>query len=328
MIINKILISRTDGIGDLLLTTPLMAELKKKYPAAKITVLAGKYAKDVLLNNPSVDEIITYDRNEHKKLFPVLKREKFDAVIAAYPRPKLAWDFFAAGIPARYGTAGRWYSFLYNKPVIMSRKKSEKSEADYNIMTAGGLLDNITADKEYYFVTPKENAEGAQYLAKKSIVSNFIIVHPGSKGSAWNLSEIKYVQLTNALLKEKFVVLLTGGSSEKEMLLRIKEQTGEKQNLYIMDEGLDLRGFSGVISHASVIISGSTGPMHIAAAIGVKTMSFFPPDNIAAMKPKRWAPIGNCHEIIQPQQHLDKKTAMDTIDIGTIIIKLKELISK
>lgn len=325
---KKILISRTDGIGDLLLTTPMISEVKAKYPDSKITVLVSGYAAQLLLNNPDVDETIIYDSKDQESLLKRLRAEKFDIVIAAYPRPELAWIFFRAGIPQRYGTASRWYSIFYNKPVLMSRKKSEKSEADYNIMTAGTLLDKVSAVKEYYYITEDEKQKGLGYIGQKKMAPGFIIIHPGSKGSAWNLSEAAYAKLVEELLAEGYQVLLTGGKSEKAMLLRIKDSVKSGHLLFIMGEELTMREFAGIISHAAVLISGSTGPMHIAAALGVKTLSFFPPDKIAAMKPMRWAALGNIQVIMQPDGRLPKDLAMDSIGTKQIVSKLKELIQK
>lgn len=325
---DKILISRTDGIGDLLLTTPLMHEIKAKYPSVKLTVLASKYAAGLLLNNPGVDSTVIYDKNNFKAALAAVKAEKFDVVVAAYPRPELAWLFFMAGIPLRYGTASRWYSFLYNKPVWMSRKKSEKSEADYNLMSAGKLLDEVKAVKEYYFITEEEKQNAVKYLKQKGLPKDFIIIHPGSKGSAWNLSEQAYSKLADELLKNNYTLFLTGGNPEKPMLHRIADSIIKRNKLYIMDEELSMREFGAVISQAAVLISGSTGPMHMAAALGVKTLSFFPPDSIAAMRPLRWAALGNKQVIIQPDAFLPKSAAMDSIGGNLILSKLKELLAK
>ncbi len=325
---EKILVSRTDGIGDLLLTTPLIHELKIKYPSVRLTVLASKYAGELLLNNPDVDNVIGYDKNGPKALLAVLKAEKFDTVIAVYPRPELAWLFFEAGIPQRYGTGSRLYSLFYNRPVWMSRKKSGISEADYNIMTAGRLLGRVQAVKEYYYMTADERQKGAEYAEQKGLKPDFIIIHPGSKGSAWNLSWKAYGRLAVELLANGYRVLLTGGNAEKDMLLRIGDSIEKKDGLFVMDEELTMREFAGIISQASVLISGSTGPMHIAAALGVRTLSFFPPDRIAAMKPARWAPLGNKKVILQPEGNLPKRLVMDSISPGLILSKLKELIGE
>ncbi len=138
---KKILISRTDGIGDLLLTTPLIKAVKKSEGEPYVAVMAGAYAAELLQNNPAVDEIIVYDREKRKELLMSIKNGKFDACISVYPRFDTASLVASARIPRRIGTAYRWFSTLFfNEPVTMHRKKSEKHEADYNLGLAESLI--------------------------------------------------------------------------------------------------------------------------------------------------------------------------------------------
>jgi ADP-heptose:LPS heptosyltransferase len=323
---DRILVSRTDGLGDLLLTTPLFNALRLKYPKAHISALVSSYASGLLANNPAVDEIVIYDRKKNNELVKKLKEGKYDAVIAVYPRPVLAWAFFLAGIPLRIGTSSRWYSFLYNKRVRMSRKKSDRHEADYNILLAGGLIGPAKAEKEFYYITQREKQAGCDLVEKKGIKGGFIIVHPGSKGSAWNLTPAKYTDLVSCLLIRGYKVLLTGGPSEKSMLAGIMVGSKTMDGIHILDENLGLREFAAVISQAKAVISCSTGPMHIAAALGVKTLSFFPPDERVPMKPSRWGPLGNIHEIIQPTYN--DEGALDSLECDFIESRLKTLLER
>ncbi|MGD0566181.1 MAG: glycosyltransferase family 9 protein [Candidatus Goldiibacteriota bacterium] len=324
---NKILVSRTDGIGDLLLTTPLFSELKRAFPRARITALVSAYAAPLLINNPSVDAVIIYDKKE-KGLAQKLKKESFDAVFAVYPRPALAWAFFSAGIPLRYGTSSRWYSFLFNKRVKLSRKSSEKHEADYNLAVAGEFTEGARAQKEYFFITEVESRKAVELMEKKGIKKGFIALHPGSKGSAWNLSAVKYTRLAAMTAGAGYCVLLTGSGAEKGDIKVIAQNAGAKSGIFVLDEELSLRDFAAVLSLAGLVISCSTGPMHIAAALGIKTLSFFPPDNIRAMRPKRWGPLGNDHVIIQPPEGNEKEAAMDLIDIKGVMEKIKDMAVK
>jgi heptosyltransferase-2 len=323
---NKILVSRTDGIGDLLLTTPLFSELKRAFPRARITGLVSAYAAPLLINNPSVDSVIIYDKKE-KGLAEKLKKQKFDAVFAVYPRPALAWEFFSAGIPLRYGTSSRWYSFLYNRPVRLSRKSSEKHEADYNLAVAGEFLEGARAQKEYLFITEEESLKADGLLGRMGIKKGFIALHPGSKGSAWNLSEASYTKLAGMIVSAGFEVLLTGSGAEREMLGRIAANAGVNAGLFLLGSELPLRDFAALLSRAGAVISCSTGSMHIAAALGVKTISFFPPDRIRAMRPRRWGPLGNDGIILQPAGAGGRET-MDSILPEAVVGKIKETAGK
>jgi ADP-heptose:LPS heptosyltransferase len=295
---EKILVSRTDGIGDLLLTTPLFNELKMKFPKARVSALVSAYASPLLANNPCVDDIIIYEAGK-KDTAGMLKERGFDAVLAVYPRPALAWDFFMAAIPLRYGTSSRWYSFLYNKRVKLSRKSSEKHESDYNLMLANELIGEARGQKEYYFVSEDESAAADAILRSKGLSGNFIAA-AGKK------------------------ILLTGGKQEKEMIRRMALKIAS-DSVHVLNEELGLREFAAVLGRAAVLVSGSTGPMHIAAALGVKTASFFPPDSIPATAPRRWGPLGNIHEIKQPEGNGGKEDLMETIDTAAVTDKIIRL---
>lgn len=320
---KKILVSRTDGIGDLLLTTPLIKALKESRGNPYVSVLASRYASAALQNNPSVDEVIVYEKGNEKSIIKKLKLGNFDCAVAAYARPEIAWLLFAAGIKERYGTANRWYSpVLFNRRVNVSRKKSEKHEADYNLMLAYDICGEVAADREYMYLSEVELRQGREYRIKKGLPEKFVIVHPGSKGSAWNISEKKYAELIDELCKlNTWGLLITGGPAERDKLSRIKSMVKNTGGCAgFMEEELDFRTFAGVIAASSCVISSSTGPMHMAAALGVNTLSFFPPDAVAAMASRRWKPLGNKSDIIKPSvQRKSAEESMDTIGVNEVI---------
>ena len=114
--INRILVVRTDRIGDVILTLPVIAALRHKFVHAHITLLMRHYTADIVQGNPDINEII-YD-DEGDKEIPLLhqiqniRAKKFDVVIVVKPSWRLALLFFFAGIPLRVGTGYRLYSFL------------------------------------------------------------------------------------------------------------------------------------------------------------------------------------------------------------------------
>jgi len=296
---RRILISRTDAIGDLLLTTPLIHELKKKIKNCFITVLASDYAKTVLENNPEVDEVIAYKKNKFWEMAAKLRSHGFDTAIILFPRFWVARLIKRAGIPERIGTAYRWYSFLFfNKRVKMHRKHSLIHEADYNLLQAEELIGKKKAKKLFLYLKKNEIRDGKKYLIKKGIKSDFIMVYPGGRGSAENLSPARYAEMIEKLSgMTKAKILLGSGRGEQFKAREIYGSLKKRKNVIVMNENLSIRQLASVIKHAKLFISGSTGPMHIAAALGVKTISFFP---FSGIKPTRWRPLGNPAEIIMP----------------------------
>lgn len=326
---KKILISRTDGLGDLMLTTPLIKAVKESEGKPYVAVMAGKYASPVLENSPDVDEIIIYDQEDRKNLLKKIKEAKFDACITVFPRFDTSFLLASCGIPKRIGSAYRWYSQLFfNVPVTMHRKHSIKHEADYNLELGESIIGKKEANQLFYYPSNEEKTKANEFVKRKGLSPEFVIIHPGSRGSAWNISEQKYTDAADKIA-EFAKVLITGGPDEKEKINRMREKMVNMDKVLVLEENMTIREFAAVIGEASVLVSGSTGPMHLAAALGVKTLSFFPPDEIKAMRVKRWGPIGNIHEIIMPASaKLPPVEAMETIAVDFIADKIKNLLAR
>lgn len=317
---KKILIARTDRIGDLILTTPLINEIKKNVKDSFVAVLVSDYAKEILYNNPDVDLILTI---EDKKIFEKIKKENFNTALIVYPRFKVASVIFFAGVKERIGTAYRWYSPLFfNKLIKIHRKNSDLHEADLNLLLAKDLMGEKKAEKVFYFPTEAERIRADEYIVKIGFKEKFIMVFIGGRGSADNLSPEKYAELSEEIYKKTGKkILISYGIFEEEKIKRFKNKISIMPDIHITENPLPIRDIAALIEQCEVFISGSTGPMHIAAALGKKTLSFFP---LKGAIPSRWAPVGNKSIILQHE----KEKKMDDIPNELIVEKLKMLLEK
>jgi heptosyltransferase-3 len=131
------LISRTDSIGDVVLTLPMCAAIRKKYPHAKISFLARTYTVPVVRMCEHVDDIINWD--EMVSMSPsdqiaLLQEKNIDVIVHVFPRKEIIWLAKRARIPLRIATGRRWYTLMKcNKLVFFSRKKSNLHEAQLNM---------------------------------------------------------------------------------------------------------------------------------------------------------------------------------------------------
>jgi len=119
--------------------------------------------------------------------------------------------------------------------------------------------------------------------------ARLIVVHPGMGGSALNWPENHYVDLVRAIKREGHAVLITGGPQEGELLERIRielEKTNENVLFYHAQGKID--ELAALFDEASVVVAPSTGPLHIAVALGKPTVSFYPP--IRVQSAIRWGP--------------------------------------
>lgn len=122
---KNILIVRTDRIGDVVLSLPMAAIVKKHYPECKVTFLLRQYTKPLAENNPFIDDVIILRESNGKPSVGqnvALLKNRFDACVVAYPTYAISLILFLSGIRTRIGTGYRWYSFLFNKKIYDHRK--------------------------------------------------------------------------------------------------------------------------------------------------------------------------------------------------------------
>lgn len=175
----KILVIRTDRIGDLIVSTPVFKAIKDKYPDAHIAAMVSPYTADLLIHNPFVDEIIICDRKgEHGgikgllKLTGEVRRKKFDVAITLHSRMHLGFITFFGGIKKRIAPATKLAQIFYNYRITQRRSRSIKHEADYNLELLAPLGIKVT-DKEVGLWTDETHDKDAQVYLEgegKSVV--------------------------------------------------------------------------------------------------------------------------------------------------------------
>jgi heptosyltransferase III len=301
---DRILISRSDKLGDLILALPFVESMKKRYPECTVEVLASLYASPILENNPCIDRIVRVqndmlvtDRLYRKDLLHKLRLAKYKVVVALYPEKEISGLFQDAGIPHRVGTAGRFHSLMYNHRLYHSRKANKKHESEYNLDFLEFFRDGATVRMPSVFPTEKEIRNARRVLKNAGISNEFVVIHPGSGGSAEAWPSDKFIGLYSLLREARLEVVISGSDKEGEMIdelawrrnVEVKKITGET----------DLRTLAAVLSLASTVVANSTGPLHLAVAVGTKVVGLYPSKVI--MSPLRWGPLGPGHQVIQPQ---------------------------
>ncbi len=290
-----IIISRTDGIGDVVLSLPLAGIIKKNIPKSKIIFLGRNYTKDVIALSEHVDEFVSYDdilklsADEQVHFFRKLNA---DWILHVFPVKEIAWLAKKAKIKYRVGTRSRlWHWFTCNVRMNLSRKNSDLHEAQLNAYLLQPLkikYQYTTKEiSEYYGFTHVPVLEN-QYRELLSKEKKNIILHPKSKGSAreWGLDN--FSNLIDKLDKDKFKIFISGAAAESEALKQLAANHNEVVDL---SGKLSLNQFIAFIAASDGLVGASTGPLHIAAALGVKAIGLYPP--IRPMHPGRWKPLGS-----------------------------------
>lgn len=294
----RILIVRQDRIGDVVLSTPLPREIKKVYPNSFVAVMVRNYTKDIYLNNPYVDEIIIYD--ETKKGFKnfledvkKIKKYKFTHALMLLPNEKINYLLFFAGIPFRIGVGHKLYQFItFTKFVDRKKYNPLRHEADYSLDLIRKIGIEPTSTDPEIFLSDNEKIKANEI--KRTLVNNdqkLIGINTSSGNSAPNLPLEEYKRLILKLSNEKRI---------KVVITDINPDDSIKNLPNVIYPMTSLRNDILIFSVLDLLISSSTGPMHICSALKVKTLSLFCP--LTACSPKLWGPLGNESRILLPKE--------------------------
>lgn len=289
--LHKIIISRTDSIGDVMLTLPLCVWLKEKYPNTELVFLGRTYTESIVSSFSCIDRFLNWDELQNLPLSAKINSMHADCIIHVFPRREIAVWAKKARIPLRIGTAHRTFHFLNcNSKVNFSRKKSLLHEAQLNFELLRPLgLQSIPSlieiqDQASNFSVP--NAIPPTFL-KDINWENTIVLHPKSQGSALEWPLENYVDLANILVKLGYSILLTG--TEKEgALFRHLFQLGD--SLIDSTGKLTLSELIFVLSKVKALVACSTGPLHISAMLNKKSVGLF--SMRKPIHPGRWKPLG------------------------------------
>jgi len=273
-----------------MLTLPVATILKQQFPEATIGFLGKSYTSPVIECCSAVDVFVDEDDFLHARVQEL--RHAWDVIIHIFPRKDIALKAWLAGIPVRIGTSSRPYHWLTcNKLVKLKRRHSGLHEAELNTKLLTPLGINKAFTKEalgsmYSFdKIPSLPAELSALLEPDRL---HVILHPKSQGSAreWGLE--RFEALIQLLPKERFQLFISGTTQERVLLEPLLQAAGDSVTDITGKMSLSL--LIAFIARCDGLVAASTGPLHIAAALGKRAIGIYP--SMRPMHAGRWGPLG------------------------------------
>jgi len=297
---DRILLSRTDRIGDLLLTTPAIEAVRNRFPNAYICFLSSSKTEPLLEDNPYLDEVIGLDKDKkHRgilgflRLIREIRKRDFDLAIHFHPTNRNHLLSFLGGIPKRVGYEYKM-GLLNNIRVKHNKQRGEKSEAEYNF----DLLKKIDINKvslEQSLTLDKSSLEWVNNELQNKNITRFIVIHPGAscKSKLWDLEN--FIELSKKIKFENNLdIAFILGPDDKELKDRLHSIPDLGFYFY---HDIDLKRLVALISKSSFMISNDSGPMHIADSLDKPLIAIFG-RNQAGLSYKRWGPLGKNAKVI------------------------------
>jgi len=293
---KRILIVRTDRLGDLILSTPVIKNLRLAYPKAYIAFVCRPYTKALLINNPDLNEVIVYDKYaKNKSLLATVKfafslrKRNFDLALILHPTNRAHLITFLAKIPKRVGW-DRKLSWLLTDRLKHQKQQGLRHELEYSLDILRSLDIKVESKETYFPLQAQAEAAVGELLRKEGLNqdSQFIAIGPSASCPSKRWPENNFLALIKLLKKKnnfKFVVITS--ESEKSFAEKIAEEEGVidfRGKLNILEVG-------ALLKRATLFISNDSGPVHIAASLNIPVISIFGRKD-PGLSPQRWRPLG------------------------------------
>lgn len=295
----RILITRTDRIGDLVLSTPVFKALRERYPDAWLACLTFLENRELVEGNPYLDEVLLYDKRGSERgvvgnlrFITRLQKRRFDIAIHLHATNRMHLLTWLAGIPVRIGWDRRlpWalsHVFAYRK------KEGEKHEAEYNFDLLSPLGVEVPSSPETYVaVSERARKSLAMLLAHLGLDQErpWLVLNPSASCPSKMWPAERFGELACRLGQRYNLYVVTIGTfHDRDRTQRVGKILGGR--FYDLSGRLSLGMLAALLEQAALLVSNDSGPVHIAQAVGTPVVSIFGRKD-PGLSPRRWRPLG------------------------------------
>lgn len=325
--VKKILVIRTDGIGDMILSTPALRAVRQSFPQAVIHLLGAEHTRDLLIKSPLIDRFIAADTEPLDS--------DYDVAIALHPGLRQNYRAFHSGALFRVGYGGSGGAFFLSRVVRddrAARPFHEVASALRVVAHAGCTTDDLT-------LSVSTTIEGERFAdaywrahrigAERPVVA----IHPGASREYIRWRPEGFAEVADALTRShNCIILFVGGRDDRTLIDLIASLMTTRP---LVSCGMPLTRLVSLVRRCDVFIGNSSGPLHIAAALSVPSVAIFGPTH-PLDSPVAWAPWGNRHIVVRAdlgchQCHpTDCATyaCMNELEPGTVIAAAVSLLTQ
>lgn len=292
--IKKVLCVKLWGLGNLAVIYPLLHRIKEKFKDAQLLFLTFDFNKDFLQGCPAVDRVICFKLTRNvfsitrqcRQLLKELKKEKLDLVVNFETRNNLSALFCHLLRPSlSAGLDNNRERFFYDRWVF-NKPAAHISEVFVSLL---GVL-GIKGPYSYFsFSGRPADRERVADLLKRRGIEHFVCIHPGSSGnfSGKRYGKERFAGLADLILEAgSHPVIFTGGPAEKGIVSDILRKLRSQDRVLDLCGRLTIWEFVELLKKSSLFISSDTGPLHVAASLGVNVAAFYGPTS-----PGRYGPL-------------------------------------
>jgi len=303
---HNILIVRTDRIGDVVLTTPVIAALHARWPQARLTMLVTPLTRELVAGHPYLHEVLLDDRRgRHRgaagfgRLVREIRKRNFDTAIVYHTKRRTNALCFLSGIPRRIGYRNDKWGFLLTRQIPDQRHRGLKHEARYclDVLKVLGIEDGVEDIR--ISIQPEAEQWAARLLEKAGPgQKKVVVVHPDASCPTKKWPDHRFIELMQRMRQEfSCFFIIIGTPANKATAAGLMDA--------VKGDILDLTGKTSVaqlvslLRRSHLLVSNDSGPVHVAAGVGTPVVSIFT-RNQPGINPERWKPLGEKSRVVAP----------------------------
>ncbi len=338
---DRILVIKLRATGDVVLATPVIENLKRRFPRARLSFLTEEGSADILRWNPLLDELIVLPTRrwaragfraswrEQARFYRNLRRKSFDLAIDLFGNPRSAVLTWLTGAPIRVGYAFRGRRHAYN--TVVAHAAQPGHEVLFHLEALKKMNIPVATTRPEVALPGTAERKADRWLADNLKGDCRIIgLNPGGGWAIKRWPPAHFGRLADALIDEYDVaVLVLWGPGEEELVGQV---TGAMNNRPLVLPAATLPELGAFLKRCCLLVSNDSGPMHMAAALNVPTVGIFGPTDPGAQGP--W---GDGHGVVRQEtveclgcNRIDcpiGNPCMTTLEPRTVLAKVRSFVA-
>ena len=276
--VRKILVIKLRAIGDVILSTIVLKNLRAAFPNAVIHFLTEKASTPIVHDNPEIDDVVMFHlpTTGSWKFLRQLRAKQYDLVIDLFCNPRSAFMTFFSGARYRVGYPFRGRSYAYN--ILVPKRKEIAHNVEFNLDALRRIAVPIVDRSISLSVDPEASARMKEFLSPFIASEKPLVIlnpHCTRETNKWGLEH--FAELGDAITEKLgYQIIIIWGPGEYDDAIRVK---GLMRNEAIITPQTSVKDLIALISLCDFIITNDSGPKHIAAAVGTASLGINGPTN-------------------------------------------------
>lgn len=292
--IKRVLVIKPRAIGDVLLSTSVLPGLRRAFPSASIDFLVEAFAAPVLEGNPFIDNVLSYNtaKDSSVSIISRVRGNNYNLVIDLFANPRTAVITRLSGARYRVGFPFKWRRYAYN--IIVTPRSGDVHNVEFNLDALRRIGIEPVDGKPSFSVDEYSRRFAESFFEENNLRSGeFFAINIGGGWDIKRWPVDKFIELCTMIdsrLGKRVVVLY--GPSEEADASRISSSSNA-----LLAPQTTLKQMGAILTGSALLITNDSGPMHVAAALGVPTLAIFGPTS-----PGLQGPYGNVSVIVRNEQ--------------------------